>query len=74
MSFPTGSIAEVDRTPFSNPAKARLPYPMQIGSGAFDLLPGLTDSGHRGAYSWGGQARGEIRLDENHARYRQGNE
>lgn len=74
LSFPTGSIRQKDRTPAMMGAKVRLPYPMQIGSGTFDLLPGLTYNGHEGAVSWGGQARGEIRLEENDEGYRQGNE
>ncbi len=74
MSFPTGSIREKDRTPAMMAARVRLPYPMQIGSGTFDLLPGLTYRGHEGAISWGAQARGEIRLEQNDERYRRGNE
>jgi hypothetical protein len=74
LSFPTGSLAETDRTPASGGAKVRLPYPMQLGSGTFDFLPGLTYNGHDDAISWGAQARGEIRLNENHADYTRGNE
>ncbi len=74
LSFPTGALNRRDRTPASAPARVRLPYPMQIGSGSFDFLPGLTYAGGDGSLSWGAQARGEIRLNENHADYRQGNE
>jgi hypothetical protein len=74
MSFPSGSLTHTDRTPMSDGAKVRLPYPMQIGSGSYDFLPGLTYNGHNEAFSWGGQARGEVRLNDNHARYRLGNE
>jgi hypothetical protein len=74
LSFPTGSITEADRTPISAGARVRLPYPMQIGSGTWDLLPALTYRGREGRIGWGGQARGEIRLNENHADYRVGNE
>ncbi len=73
VRFPTGSISEIDVTPASAGAKVRLPYPMQTGSGTYDLLPGLTYRGDRAAISWGAQARGEIRLNENHAQYRTGN-
>ena len=73
LSFPTGSITEVGRTPLSDPAKVRLPYPMQIGSGTYDFLPGLTYSGRHESIVWGGQARGEIRMNENHADYQLGN-
>lgn len=74
MSFPTGSIREKDRTPSMGGAKVRLPYPMQVGSGTFDLLPGLTYNGHEGMISWGAQALGEIRLEENDEQYQRGNE
>lgn len=74
ISFPTGSITEQDRTPASGNATVRIPYPMQIGSGSYDFLPGLTYAGHTGIYAWGAQGRGEVRLNENHANYRLGNE
>jgi hypothetical protein len=74
FSFPTGSLTEQDKTPASGGTTVRLPYPMQIGSGTYDFLPGLTYTGQRHAYSWGAQARGEIRMNENHAEYRQGDE
>jgi hypothetical protein len=74
VSFPTGSITEQDRTPASGGSTVRIPYPMQLGSGTFDFLPALTYAGHREIYSWGAQGRGEIRMNENHANYRLGNE
>jgi hypothetical protein len=40
MHFPTGSIDERDATPMNTNAK--LPYPMQLGSGTYDLEPSLT--------------------------------
>lgn len=74
LSLPSGSISENDSTPAMGGAKVRLPYPMQIGSGSVDFLPGLTYNGHEEALSWGAQVRGEVRLNENHADYRLGNE
>ena len=74
FSFPSGAINRRDRTPASAGAKVRLPFPMQIGSGSYDFLPGLTYTGRDGRIAWGAQARGEVRLNENHAEYRQGNE
>ena len=76
LSFPTGSIREKDRLPApgGGNVRARLPYPMQLGSGTFDFLPGLTYLGHAGQISWGAQARGEIRLEENDEGYTKGNE
>jgi len=74
LSFPTGSLTEVGRTPLSAGTKVRLPYPMQVGSGSYDFLPGLTYRGELDAFSWGAQAKGEIRMNDNHADYRLGNE
>jgi hypothetical protein len=74
VSFPSGSITEQDKTPMSGGAKVRIPYPMQIGSGTYDFLPGLTYTGASQRFSWGAQATGEIRMNENHADYRVGNE
>jgi len=74
FSFPSGALNRRDRTPASAGARVRLPYPMQIGSGSYDFLPGLTYTGRDGQVAWGAQARGKIRLNENHADYRQGNE
>lgn len=51
----------------------RLSYPMQLGSGTVDLLPGLTYVGSYGAWHWGSQAMGTIRLGENDNDYRLGN-
>ncbi|MCG2633789.1 MAG: transporter [Gammaproteobacteria bacterium] len=66
LSLPTGSIDRSDRTPAG---RARLPYPMQLGSGTFDLLPGLTYMQQRDMFSWGGQARATMRLGRNSNNY-----
>ena len=62
LSFPTGSISKKDQTPMG---RVRLPYPMQLGSGTYDLLPGITYRDRRERWSWGGQALATIRLGEN---------
>jgi hypothetical protein len=69
IGFPTGSITKEGRTPASGGSKVRLPYPMQLGSGSYELLPGLTYNGSSEIYSWGAQGMGQIRLNENHAGY-----
>lgn len=74
ISFPSGSITKQDKNPMSAGAKVRLPYPMQIGSGTYDFLPGLTYNGHSEAWTWGAQVTAAIRLNENHAGYRLGDE
>lgn len=71
ISLPTGSIDERDDTPARNNAK--LPYPMQLGSGTYDLMPGVTYSVERQHYSWGTQAVATIRLGENDNNYTLGN-
>lgn len=63
VSFPTGSIDERDLPP------GQLPYPMQLGSGTYDLLPGLTYTVHQPRFSWGLQAMATIRLGDNDRDY-----
>jgi hypothetical protein len=77
LSFPTGSITKQDKLPPPVPPAGqtrRLPYPMQLGTGTFDFLPALTYNGHSDAWSWGSQISAEIRLNENHADYRVGDQ
>ncbi len=69
MSFPTGSVTETDDTPAGN---AQLPYPMQLGSGTYDFLPGVTYTGRIESWSWGAQANGVIRVGRNSEDYRLG--
>jgi hypothetical protein len=71
FSLPTGSIDERGNTPMG--ANQKLPYPMQLGSGSFDLLPGITYLGKKDPYSWGAQLSTVLRLDENDNNYRFGN-
>lgn len=72
ISLPTGSIDEEDDilTPAGNRPTVRMPYAMQLGTGTYDLLPGLTYSGFHRDWNWGAQYRAEIRLeDENDEGY-----
>jgi hypothetical protein len=50
---PAGSIDEMDVTPASAPNEAILPYPMQLGSGTWDLVGGGTYLGQSDRASWG---------------------
>lgn len=70
LSAPTGSIDRHDTTPAS--LSAKLPYIMQIGSGTWDLLPGLTYSGRKDVLGWGGQYAATLRLGENSNNYTRG--
>lgn len=69
VSIPTGSIDQMDVTPASAPNEAQLPYPMQLGSGTWDLLPDITILSMTERGSWGIQGTGEIRLRENDREY-----
>lgn len=66
LGLPTGNIDERDDTPLGNVV---LPYPMQIGSGSYDLLTGLTYTGMRSKSSWGAQIMGTFRLEDNDENY-----
>ncbi len=71
LSLPTGSIEETDQilTPMGTTPSPRLPYPMQLRSGSFDLKPSLTARSRMGDWSYGAQASAIIRLDENDEGY-----
>ena len=69
LSLPTGSIDEKDRAlaPTGARPELRLPYPMQLGSGTYDLLPGVTYKGGDqltgwASYSWTPGASASLRL------------
>jgi len=58
ISAPTGSIDE-------EKSNVHLPYPMQLGSGTWDLKPSITWLGQCEDWSYGSQASGIIHLGEN---------
>lgn len=66
-SFPTGSIAEAgDNGQY-------LPYPMQLGSGSFEVHPGATLFGFHNSWSYGGRLQGRFPLNTNTSEYQHGN-
>lgn len=71
LSLPTGSIDEKDTVlaPNGMRPELRLPYPMQLGSGTYDLLPGVTYKGRDGDIGWGGQYMATLRTGENDEDY-----
>ncbi len=71
LSFPTGSVDEEDQvlTPTGATPTLRLPYPMQLGSGTYDLMPGVTYRGRSGGIGWGAQYMATIRLGDNDEGY-----
>lgn len=66
FSVPTGSINE------QNAGKI-LEYSMQLGSGTWDMMPGLTYLGESDMWAWGGQVLGTIRIPSNEQNYTLGN-
>ena len=67
LSLPTGSIKQTGTvlTPMNMTATGkRLPYPMQLGSGSYDLKPSITYNGDWGSWRVGGQANAVVRLNE----------
>jgi len=73
-SFPTGSISNEDTTPAR--VEGTLPFPMQLGSGTFDFLPGITYLGesNKGNWAWSLESKETVRIGKNSHKYRLGNE
>lgn len=69
ISVPTGSTHAKDANPASGGVDVQLPYPMQLGSGTYDLMPGITYVGHGEMWEWGAQAMAEIPLGKNDRHY-----
>lgn len=71
LSLPTGSISEEDSVlaPNGMTPTVRLPYAMQLGSGTFDAMPGITYTGVSERMGWGAQYMGTIRLGQNSSNY-----
>ncbi|MBL4796835.1 MAG: transporter [Oleispira sp.] len=73
LSLPTGSIDEKDATAMSGGQDIILPYPMQLGSGTYDVMPGITYNGTQDSYSYGAQLNAVLRTFTNERDYRLGN-
>ena len=77
LSLPTGAADKTSRpmVPMDCVPAAmdkRLPYPMQLGSGSYELKPSLTYNGDWRGWRVGGQANATLRLDDNDENYRLG--
>ena len=74
ISIPTGSIGKRDNviTPTGATPHLRMPYPMQLGSGTFDAIPGITYTGNYRKLGWGGQYLAVVRMERNQAGYAHG--
>ena len=71
VSFPTGSIDTEDFLP-AIAANARLPYPMQLGSGTYDPSIGALYIGYTTDYYWCTQFVATLPLGQNDHGYRLG--
>ena len=67
VSLPTGSTEERGDTPAGR--NQLLPYPMQLGSGTFDLLPSIVYLGQTASWAWSSQADASLRLGTNSSDY-----
>jgi len=67
LSFPTGSIEERGATPMN--ASAKLAYPMQLGSGTFDIQPSYTVIHSSNQKEFGFQAKTTVRMGRNDQGY-----
>lgn len=76
MSLPTGDIQKTGAilTPMNTQPSPRLPYPMQLGTGTYDLIGGVTYAGGSDLWGWGGQWRSVLRLGDNDEQYTFGDE
>ena len=76
VSIPTGDTDATDTVlaPTGMTPTLRLPYPMQLGSGTYDLIGGLTYTRFFDASSWGTQWRSLIRTGDNDEGYTLGDE
>ena len=74
VSLPTGSNEETDQilTPMGGTPSPRLPYPMQLGTGTYDLLPALTYFDREDKLGWGAQVRARLPLGDNEEGYKFG--
>ena len=68
VSIPTGAIT-VEGSHGGSEVTV-LPYPMQLGSGSFELRPGATFAATHGSWSYGLQTRSAIPLNKNSQDYR----
>lgn len=71
MQFPLG-VQESDRFP-PTPTSPDKGYPLQISSGTYDFMPGLTYRGQNDDWTWGIQGTGMIRFGLNNQDYKFGN-
>lgn len=74
LSLPTGSTTQTMSmlTPMTTTMNMRASYGMQLGTGTYDLLPGITFTNHTNNWSWGAAWRNRFALGNNSAGYHYG--
>lgn len=74
LSLPTGSTTQTMSmlTPMASTMTMRASYGMQLGSGTYDLLPGITFTNHGDNWSWGAAWRNRFALGNNSEGYHYG--
>ncbi len=74
VSLPTGDIDNRDTvlTPMNMNMEMRLPYAMQLGSGTYDWVPGVTYNGKHDRIAWGAQYMATLRTGSNDEGYSYG--
>jgi hypothetical protein len=73
LSIPTGSIVTKGPTIMGNDT-SKLAYAMQLGTGSYAILPGVTYTGQSTHFSWGGAIGGDVKTGANAQGYQWGNE
>jgi hypothetical protein len=71
VSVPTGDTTATDTvlTPMNTQPEIRLPYPMQLGSGTYDVITGLSFASTHPRWSWGAQWNSLLRTGDNDQGY-----
>jgi hypothetical protein len=74
LSLPTGSTTETVRmlSPSGTYMTMRASYGMQLGTGTYDLTPGISYTGQSRTWSWGAAYRGRFALRDNSHGYHYG--
>lgn len=70
LSIPTNLIQTLNQ--FSTPGSVHLSYPIRVGSGSYELLPGLTYRGQTEKWTWGVQSIATLPLGYNRYGYEVG--
>jgi hypothetical protein len=74
LSLPTGNIKLCGDNNDMIYSSQRLPYSLQLGSGTYDVLPGITYQLKGNCFAWGTQISGVYRSSYNSLGYCYGNE